>query len=281
MKYLLSFILFLPLTCMAQHSQAITRTLPSQDELASINDSILQEGLQLYIYEKLSWMASDLHIEHATVDLSGIRSAVQLDDNGQLTHFYCRHDSVVFSCTLDLNDFSLSWDNTVRPMTEDDRDAVHFRSDIINRIMETYGDSIYSIQDGGKNIDLIWLGPDKLRVYLLQGTTLDGVIPFGNDYYVDIDSDGNLIEFHRYHHSYIPIDVRQAGEDTQIMEVIHSHTADNPFFTPTDICNALLYARDLFGIESVCVLSTAFNPSVIMTFNMEDPFITVNELEPQ
>ena len=85
-------------------------------------------------------------------------------------------------------------------MTDDDRDAVHFRSDIINRIIETYGDSIYTIQDGSINIDLIWLGTDKLRAYLLQGTTLNGVIPFGNDYYVDIDSDGNLIEFHRFHH---------------------------------------------------------------------------------
>ena len=280
MKYLLSFILFLPLMCMAQQSQTMTRPLPSQDELEAINDSILQEGLNLYLYEKLSWLASDLLIEHATVDLSGIRAAVQLDDNAQLTHFYCRQDRVVFSCTLDLNDFSLSWDNTVRPMTEDERDAVHFRSDLIKRIMETYGDSIYSIKDGSKNIDLIWLGNDKLRVYLLQGTTLNGVIPFGNDYYVDIDRNGNLIEFHRFHHSYIPIDISEAGEDTQVMEVIHSHTVDNPFFTPTDICNALLYARDLFGMKSICVLSTAFDPSVIMTFNMDDLSITVNELEP-
>ncbi len=280
MKHILSIILFLPLMCMAQHSQAISRTLPSQDELATINDSILQEGLQLYIYEKLSWMASDLLVEHATVDLSNIRGAVQWEENDKLTHFYCRQDSVVFSCTLDLNDYSLSWDNTVRPMTDDDRDAVHFKSDIIHRILETYRDSIYTIQNGSKNIDVVWLSADRLRVYLLQGTTLNGVIPFGNDYYVDVDSDGNLIDFHRYHHSYIPIEIKQTGEDTQAVEVIHSHTADNPFFTPTDICNALLYARDLYWMNSVCVLSTAFDPPVIMTFNMNDMSITVNELDP-
>ncbi len=280
MKHILSIILFLPLMCMAQHSQAITRTLPSQDELATINDSILQEGLQLYIYEKLSWMASDLLVEHATVDLSDIRGAVQWEDNDKLTHFYCRQDSVVFSCTLDLNDYSLSWDNTVRPMTDDDRDAVQFKTDIIHRILETYRDSIYTIQNGSKNIDVVWLSADRLRVYLLQGTTLNGVIPFGNDYYVDVDSDGNLIDFHRYHHSYIPIEIKQTGEDTQAVEVIHSHTADNPFFTPTDICNALLYARDLYWMNSVCVISTAFDPPVIMTFNMTDMSITVNELDP-
>ena len=280
MKHILSIILFLPLMCMAQHSQTISRTLPSQDELATINDSILQEGLQLYIYEKLSWMASDLLVEHATVDLSDIRGAVQWEDNDKLTHFYCRQDSVVFSCTLDLNDYSLSWDNTVRPMTDDDRDAVHFKSDIIHRILETYRDSIYTIQNGSKNIDVVWLSADRLRVYLLQGTTLNGVIPFGNDYYVDVDSDGNLIDFHRYHHSYIPIEIKQTGEDTQSVEVIHSHTADNPFFTPTDICNALLYARDLYWMNSVCVISPAFDPPVIMTFNMTDMSITVNELDP-
>lgn len=267
--------------CVAQPDQIADSKLPSRDEVATINDSILQEGLRLYTYEKLSWMASDLLAEHATVDLSSIRgSAVQLDDNGKLTHFYCRQDSVVFSCTIDLNDFTLSWDNTVRPMTEDDRDAVHFRSEMINRIIETYGDSIYTIQDGSINIDLIWLGTDNLRAYLLQGTTLNGVIPFGNDYYVDIDRDGNLIEFHRFHHSYIPIDIRQAGENTQVLEVIHSHTVDNPFFTPTDICTALLYAHDLYGMKSVCILSTVFVPSAIMTFNMDDMSITVNEWEP-
>lgn len=281
MKQLLSLILLLPMLCVAQPDWIADSKLPSRDELATINDSILQEGLRLYTYEKLSWMASDLLAEHASVDLSSIRgSAVQMDDNGKLTHFYCRQDSVVFSCTLDLYDFSLSWDNTVRPMTEDDRDAVHFRSDIINRIIETYGDSIYTIQDGSINIDLIWLGTDNLRAYLLQGTTLNGVIPFGNDYYVDIDRDGNLIEFHRFHHSYIPIDIRQAGENTQVLEVIHSHTVDNPFFTPTDICTALLYAHDLYGMKSVCILSTVFVPSAIMTFNMDDMSITVNEWEP-
>lgn len=281
MKQLLSLILLLPMLCVAQPDQIADSKLPSRDEVATINDSILQEGLRLYTYEKLSWMASDLLAEHATVDLSSIRgSAVQLDDNGKLTHFYCRQDSVVFSCTIDLNDFTLSWDNTVRPMTEDDRDAVHFRSEMINRIIETYGDSIYTIQDGSINIDLIWLGTDNLRAYLLQGTTLNGVIPFGNDYYVDIDRDGNLIEFHRFHHSYIPIDIRQAGENTQVLEVIHSHTVDNPFFTPTDICTALLYAHDLYGMKSVCILSTVFVPSAIMTFNMDDMSITVNEWKP-
>ncbi len=280
MKHLLSLFLLLPMLCVAQPDQTAASKLPSQDELATINDSILQEGLRLYTYEKLSWMASDLLAEHASVDLSSIRgSAAQLDGNSKLTHFYCRKDSVVFSCTLDLNDFSLSWDNTVRPMTEDDKDAVHFRSEMINRIIETYGDSIYTIQDGSINIDLIWLSTDKLRAYLLQGTTLNGVIPFGNDCYVDIDIDSNLIEFHRFHHSYIPIDIRQTGEDTHAVEVIHSHTVDNPFFTPTDICNALLYARDLFEMKSVSVLSTAFDPPVIMTFNMEDMSITVNELD--
>ena len=281
MKQLLSLILLLPMLCVAQPDQIADSKLPSRDEVATINDSILQEGLRLYTYEKLSWMASDLLAEHATVDLSSIRgSAVQLDDNGKLTHFYCRQDSVVFSCTIDLNDFTLSWDNTVRPMTEDDQDAVHFRSEMINRIIETYGDSIYTIQDGSINIDLIWLGTDNLRAYLLQGTTLNGVIPFGNDYYVDIDRDGNLIEFHRFHHSYIPIDIRQAGENTQVLEVMHSHTVDNPFFTPTDICTALLYAHDLYGMKSVCILSTVFVPSAIMTFNMDDMSITVNEWEP-
>ena len=280
MKHLLSLILLLPMLCVAQPDRTAGSKLPSQDELAVINDSILQEGQWLYIYQKLSWMTSDLFAEHATVDLSSVDgSATQLDDNGNLTLFYYSQDSVMFSCTLDMNDFSLSWDETVRPMAEDERNAAHIRSSILNHILETYGDSIYTIQDGLTCIDLICLDTNRIRVYLLTRTTLDGVIPFGNDCYVDIDIDSNLIEFHRFHHSYIPIDIRQTGDDTQAVEVIHSHTVDNPFFTPTDICNALLYARDLFEMKSVSVLSTAFDPPVIMKFNMDEMSITVNEMK--
>ena len=100
MKQLLSLILLLPMLCVAQPDWIADSKLPSRDELATINDSILQEGLRLYTYEKLSWMASDLLAEHATVDLSSIRgSAVQLDDNGKLTHFFS--DKIVW-CSVAL-----------------------------------------------------------------------------------------------------------------------------------------------------------------------------------
>ena len=82
--------------CVAQPDRTAGSKLPSQDELATINDSILQEGQWLYIYQKLSWMTSDLFAEHATVDLSSVDgSATQLDDNGNLTLFYYSQDNLL------------------------------------------------------------------------------------------------------------------------------------------------------------------------------------------
>ena len=279
MKYLLSVILLLPLMGMAQPSQTANRTLPTEEELAAIGDSIIEEGTRLYVYESLSWMAADLLKEHAGESMSRITgSAVMVDEDGSLTQFYCSEDSVLFSCSLDLNDFSLSWDNTVRPMTKNHHIAVAWRTVMINGILETYGDRIQVAPDGSLSVDLIWISEDKIRAYLLPRTTLDDVIPFGSDCYVDIDVDGNILDFHQFHHSYIPINVIDE-ENKQMLQVIHSHTSDNPFFTPTDICISLLYARDFFGMTSTSILSTAFTPSVIMTFNMDDFTITYQEID--
>ena len=57
MKQLLSLILLLPMLCVAQPDRTAYSKLPSQDELTTINDSILQEGLRLYTYEKLFFLA--------------------------------------------------------------------------------------------------------------------------------------------------------------------------------------------------------------------------------
>ena len=68
----------------------------------------------------------------------------------------------------------------------------------------------------------------------------------------DFDNDNNIVAFRRYHNSLLAI---PATHDGETVTPIHSHLTNNPYITPTDICNYLLYARDVHGIKSFIVYS--------------------------
>lgn len=131
------------------------------------------------------------------------------------------------------------------------------RDKIINRAVEKYGDSLYfaSQSFGSPNIDIVRINDDLTRLYIIQGTILDNVIPFGNDYSIDFDKDLNPIAFRKYHNSLLAL--RTKTEDGGDVESIrHSHLTNNPFITPTDIGNFLLYRPE--GMDMFYVYSTAY-----------------------
>ena len=56
--------------------------------------------------------------------------------------------------------------------------------------------------------------------------------------------------------------VDEKGE--KVAAIYHSHLKDNPYITPTDICNFLLYRGEL---EQVYILSTALDGYIIYNAN--------------
>ena len=106
------------------------------------------------------------------------------------------------------------------------------------------------------NSDLIPLPNNCYRMYWLTGTTKENVVPMGNDYSFDFDENLNIIKKTKYHNSFIPT---KWPEGKSVQTVMHTHLEDNPYMTPTDICNFLLYARDCYKINDFQVISPALD----------------------
>jgi hypothetical protein len=52
----------------------------------------------------------------------------------------------------------------------------------------------------------------------------------------------------------------KTDEIDKAISVVHSHLADNPYITPTDVCNFLLYRGEL---DDSYILSTALGGYII------------------
>ncbi len=243
--------------------------LPSLAKLEQISDSILDEGLRLYLYEHLAWVSSDSLMKHCPLAQEVNGSGIYVDSTMVMRYFYSRNDDVLFTYNFDTTRGEEWWDATPHKMTQEEQDAKKERRECIDLALKTYGDSIYNNSDakGKLNAEVIWVSPDLIRVYFLQGTTLN-VVPFGNDYSVDINRNKDVVGFRHYHHSYIPLPIDVDGE--RVKALFHSHTSDNPYITATDICNSLLYARDFFGMSTHSILSTAFEKRILQIFDMQN-----------
>ena len=128
--------------------------LPAEAELSAIVDSILDEGLRLYSFERISWQASDSAMAHCTA-LAQVNGSGVVVDSVSFTHFFTRDDEVVFSYKSDLSNENVSWDNTVRPITDAERNARDERKRCIRLAIESYGDSLRA--SGNVNVDVILL----------------------------------------------------------------------------------------------------------------------------
>ena len=237
------------------------KSLPPLDRLASINDSIVGEAHMLYFSEKINWITTDYFLENHTPEQIG----------GSLTYF---KDSVwvCFFCDKEQqNSISeIRWNikgktlqesrsDSIRPLLPEEKQMMERRYRILGKAFDEYRDSIYSLPSkyGKLNFDLIPIGDNITRIYILQGIFVEGILPWGNDYSIDVDSNDNIICFRRHHRSFIPVELKKSedGEDL----VYHTHLEDNQFITATDICNFLMYGRDLYNLKQFMVVSPAFN----------------------
>ena len=70
-------------------------TLPSPEVLAAINDSIIKEGHQLYLFEKLNWELTDLFLAHHRREEIG----------GQMTYRAKDSTIIAFFCDKSMKNF--------------------------------------------------------------------------------------------------------------------------------------------------------------------------------
>lgn len=244
---------------------------PSAERMQAINDSVLRDGLLLYMYERVQWQATDSLMKYGAPHLDQIDGSAMMALNGHTWKFVyvsLARREVMFEYVFDANTSEGRWDNAPRPITSEEERLAKVSRSARAKAIELKGDSIRLTSTAGLNWDCIPVGHGGYRLYLLHGTGRHGVQPFGDDYSFDFDADMNLTAWRSYHRSYMEIPV--VGEKGKVEILAHSHTPMTPYVTPADIANFMLYGYNLYGIKQMHVYQTAFTEGYYSVFDAEN-----------
>lgn len=272
----LAAILILGLLVMPSAFAQKVAKLPKADELKAVNDSILAEGYQLYLLEKVAWNMEDCFYEYASQEaVDACDGWVPICEDGVNVKgvFYDMDTkSAVWDAVLNIEDGNIGVSDSVRELTEDELVQIEAHQKMIGAVHSLEFTPTYP-EGCTFNVDVLGLGDGLYRVFWILGTTQNNIIPFGNDFSYDCDSEGNIVAWRRYHNSYIPLPIEVDGE--KAAGLWHSHTKMSPYITPTDIAIFLLYATEPAGLTKLVVYSTAFKR--YFTFDAEAFEITVSK----
>ena len=254
------------LTGVASHAQR-----PAMHVIDAVNDSVIDEGNNLYLHDKLNWVMSDAYKQMCSSKTASLSVVGMLNDT-LMSGIMIDVDQLkcVFECRLNLNSGDIEPFNLVRGLTPKELLRAERQVELLEKVGEI--DGIANVKEAGNlNADVVEISPTLTRVYLLQGTNKSKLIPFGNDYSFDFDANGEMIASRTYHNSFIPIDF--SDKNGNIHKCTHSHFDDNPYITPTDIATFLLYGHDLYGMKTFSVYSKAYN--CYFTYNAETATIVL------
>ena len=227
--------------------------------IQTINDSICAEGAVLYTAERLNWVATDsVFARYRHEDLGGNLIWQPTASTWSAIFYDKDNKNCVFEIKLDTKSGANSLSYDIRPLAEEEQVQIKLKDTMLDNGLKKYGDQIkYNDKIGNPNFDFVRINDNLIRLYVLQGTVQPNTIPFGNDCSIDFDNSGNPLCFRKYHQSLIAI---KTDEIDKAISVVHSHLADNPYITPTDVCNFLLYRGEL---DDSYILSTALGGYII------------------
>lgn len=256
-----------------KHSVKVNR--PKPERIQTVLDSICNEGYNLFIAERVNWIASDSVLGHYSADRFGGNIVWQPTDSTWRAVFF---DTEIENCIFEYNyntrcnKQQISYNS--RAITEEERVQWALKNTMWENALRRYGDSLYyNSSYGMPNFDFVRIDANTIRLYIIQGVERPNVIPFGNDFSIDFDNSGTILAFRRYHRSFIP--VQTVGENGEsITATYHSHLNDNPYITPTDICNFLLYRGEM---KQTYVLSTALEGYIIYNAENNSAIFLTNE----
>jgi hypothetical protein len=217
--------------------------LYAKKDLEAIAAAIVMEGKTLYNIDMASWHGTDVmneKFEGNKDDIGGYFS--YMENEKSYCVFYSKYDfgKVVFEVSY-VNAYQedkVSYNSQVRPFNAKEHELYVMR-DKTMQLMQT--DTLFKFyKNTSPNlIPLIYNGERK--VYVITGTSLNGIVPLGNDYLISFDKNGNIKKTIKIHKNLIPIE--NENGDTAIT-TMHSHlTTTGDFITPTDICTIMEYEK--------------------------------------
>jgi hypothetical protein len=256
--------------CAITHSQT--------DTLQVKLDSIIKEANLLYSYEKATWSATDLAYEDERINTNiGAYIVHHSNDSIFVTFADKEYKNQTAQYSYNLNNLRVpaKQDFEPKPLSEKSSKLFKVRNEILRQL--NADPAKYSLnfkKDFNPNPVLVSAN-GSYRLYLIIGTAVPDVIPFGNDYLFNADENGKITDWKIFHKTLIASQVK-GPEGKQVISVVHSHLKMTPYISATDICTFRLYGADLFGLEEFEVLSTALNK--YFTYNASQNKITVTDL---
>lgn len=221
-------------------------TLVSSSQVPEkVRDSILKEAKTLYRSEMASWYGTDIFVEKFKEQLSNARGYFSYDD-GELTNciFFSKDETPKVLATISFDSsFSTQTakiNNEQRDFTTREKDLYAIRTEALKQINE---DSFYT-RYKNTNFNLIPLVENRQKkVYILTGTTSQGIVIIGNDYLLTFDDENRLVSKKRLHNTLLQMPYNEdEGEESGL--VVHTHLPElGEFMTATDICTTMLYQK--------------------------------------
>lgn len=247
--------------------------LPSDERLQAINDSIINEGMLLYNYEKASWEISDKFIAECKHQdkLTGVLTYAK-SDNTITTIYYNENESKCYYEGIRSADGTVKGIAEVRDLTEPETEQIRKKKSYTEKAFATKIIKGAANGHGPLNIEIIPINKNLVRVYFLQGTTQSNILPIGNDYCFDFNAEGELISQRQCHKTFIPTPVNPIKPGISI----HNHVPGKSYIEPSDICTFMLYGHDLYHMKEFCVFSLDFDR--VFKFNAETKTIDVIDM---
>ena len=189
-----------------------------------------------------SWHGTDLFLTkyNDRENIGGYFSYSENNENVNVFFSKAENPKIIgtikFNDTFDLNKATI--DLTERDFKNEENEIYSLRKKALN-IIEN--DTIFKRYQN-TNLNLIpLLDKNENKVYVLTGTSVNGVVIFGNDYLLTFDKKNNLKSAKALHKNIIPIEFKKE-DDIEI--TMHSHLPETgDFITATDICTLMLYGK--------------------------------------
>lgn len=216
----------------------------AQDNLAEKAAAIAQEGKNLYRLEMASWYGTDLFLEKFLEKkdrFSGYFSYANGSETCCVLFAKGNEGKILATLRFD-STYSLATaiaDGTERPFTALEQALYNLRKAAVAQINS---DTLFSHYENTNYNIIPLVDGDVRKVYVLTGTSQNGVILFGNDYLLTYNSENVLQNERRLHKSLIVLKYAEAGKTT--ISAMHSHLPEmGELMTPTDVCTLMLYQK--------------------------------------
>jgi hypothetical protein len=237
------------------------------------SEKILNEGKLLYRLEKASWYGTDLFLEKFPAkrdSLGGYLSYVS--DNKVINIFFSRFDVSHIFARFQFDSLPIPYpiqiDTLSSRATSLESDLIQIRQDALEKI-NSNSDNFFKFYKNISFNTIPIITDNDRKVYVISGTSVNGIVPIGNDYLFRYDNKNNFISKEKIHKSLIQLPAKSDSANNPIMVTMHSHVISD-YIDPTDICTLLLY-KDLVDWNQHYVMSKNF----VSIFDMKKETLTI------